>query len=448
MPTHTTCPISEVEKALSAYINTRGDTLRIRQTISKYLVSSLRPVNAATQNQHLSHECPQNLSAANTNPPGLTGSRLEYLQALRAKNQAQKKHRELQTLLQDMQQRHIDETPMQQESGYDDNSMRAYVSLLRQHQRLAKLQVIQETLHKLLNARLSPSLVDPKAVVKDRIGEQPDLPAERLEQISQVYDDQTWIFRLKQEVLEARSKMECARAAKDKAQMDSPGSRSLQKQVLALERARDEIVEWVQEELAKLEEESMFLEDASPVKRTASDTATPVDPASAETRIRESYNQYTSSRAGSLAAHKRLQQPLQVPNSEQERFHNAAQETKQSQDAPKHDMPITKLLPYLPHLVQTANNDRALLQQSVYLQGQVACSDREIEEALLRLSGESHLLAAGANSVDAWGKTAREAEATAEEFIKDNLQVGYQKLDSIRAVVELCSLQDRVLSST
>ena len=111
MPAQTTCPIPEVDRALSSYINSREDTLRIRRTLSKYLTSSLRPVNAATQNQHLNHECPQNLSAANTNPPGLKDVRLEYLQALRARSQAQARHRELQASLEDLRNRYVDENP-------------------------------------------------------------------------------------------------------------------------------------------------------------------------------------------------------------------------------------------------------------------------------------------------------------------------------------------------
>jgi hypothetical protein len=212
MPAQTTCPINDVDRALSSYINSREDTLRIRRTLSKYLTSSLRPVNAVTRSQHLNHECPQNLSAANTNPPGLKDTRLQYLQALRAKAQAQTRHRELQASLEGLRNRHVNENPTQPESEYDNEITKGYVSLLRQRRRYAELQVIQGSLDKLLGAKPSDASTDPRDLVKRLIGEQPDLPAERLEQLSQADDEQTWTFKLKQEVLEARASMERAQA--------------------------------------------------------------------------------------------------------------------------------------------------------------------------------------------------------------------------------------------
>jgi hypothetical protein len=443
MPAQTTCPIPEVDRALSSYIHNREDTLRIRRTLSKYLTSSLRPVSAATQNQHLNHECPQNLSAASTNPPGLKDARLEYLQALRAKSQAQTRHRELQASLEDLRNRYVAENPTQPESEYDNEVTRGYVALLRQRRRHAELLVIQESLDKLLTAKPSTAAADPRASIKSAIGEQPDLPAQRLEQLSQAEDDQTWVFKLKQEVLEARTAMERAQAARKKAQDEMQPS--LQAQVHALERARDELVDWVQGELAKMEEDSVFLEDASPVKRPLN-VAAPVDLASAETQIRESYNKYIEARASLLEAHASLQQPLNVRTDDQ----NGGQTTPNEESkttATKPVRPITKLLPYLPHLTQIANNERSLLQQSVYLKNQIASADQDIEEALLRLSGESHLLPAGSKDVSAWGKTAREAEAATDAYVRERLQAARQEIGSVSTIVELCSLQSKVLDS-
>jgi hypothetical protein len=405
----------------------------------------LRPVNIATQNQHLNHEYPQNINAANTNPPGLKDTRLEYLNALRAKAQAQNKHRELQASLEDLRIRHVDDNPTQSESENDNDVTRGYISLLRQRRRFAELQVIQDALDKLLSAKPSSTSTDPRDLVKNAIGEQPDLPAERLEQLSQADDDQTWIFKLKQEVLEARANMESAQAARNKAQSESRGSTDLQNQVLALERARDEIVDWVQGELAKMEEDSIFLEDASPIKRPVS-VAAPVDLTSAETRIRESYNKYTEARVKLLEAQASLEQPPQV-DADIERTETATARDDNNPIDSKPIQPITKLLPYLPHLTQNANNERALLQQSVYLQTQIASADQEIEEALLRLSGESHLLPAGSKDAADWDKAAREAQKTTDEFVKERLQASRQEVASVSTIVELCSLQSKVLES-
>jgi hypothetical protein len=89
-----------------------------------------------------------------------------------------------------------------------------------------------------------------------------------------------------------------------------------------------------------------------------------------------------------------------------------------------------------------------LLQQSVYLQKQIDVADQDIEDALLRLSGESHLLPAGSKDVAAWGKTAMEAEAATSDFVKEHLHASRQEISSVNTIVELCSLQSKVLAST
>jgi hypothetical protein len=300
-------------------------------------------------------------------------------------------------------------------------------------------------LEKLLIARPSHVPKDPRELVKEILGEQPDLPAERLEQLSRSNDDQSWIFKLKQEVLDSRSNVDRANAAKVEAQSKSQGLPNLQQQVYALERARDEIVEWVQGELSKMEEDSVFLEDASPIKRPLNNNA-PVKLDSAEQRIRDAYNQYTASRASLIKSYESLQQSPTIHKDEPVDAENKSSNTT-SHQAPQPQMPITKILPLLPHLAYTANNERSLLQQSVYLQAQIASADQEIEEALLRLSGESHLLPAGANDVAAWGKTAVEAEAATEEFVKGHLQASREEVGSVSRIVELCSLQSEVLAS-
>jgi hypothetical protein len=356
MPAQTTCPISGVDRALSSYINSREDTLRIRRTLSKYLTASLRPVNSATQNQHLNHECPQSISATSTNPPGLKGQRLEYLLALRAKSQAEARHRELQQSLEDLHTRHVEETPTYTQSEHNNEATGGYVALLRQRRKHAELEVVQDALDRLLSAKPIHTLQDPKALVQQTIGEQPDLPAERLQQDSQSHDEQSMIFKLKQEVLEARASMD--RANSDRAQAQSKAARSppeLQQQVHALERARDEIVDWVQDELAKLEEDSVFLEDASPIKRSA--VAAPIDLSSADSQIRNAYNQYTLARASLIESWGALDQPLQPPANDENELKEPTDSDKPHENK-KPVMSTIRLLPHLPHLARSAQIER------------------------------------------------------------------------------------------
>lgn len=445
MPAVTPCPIADVERALSSYINTREETLRTRRTISNYLTTSLRPVNTAVKTHHLNHECPQSISTASTNPPGLKGRRLEYLQALRARHQAQAKHRELQISLEGLQQNHVDESPTQTQPEHGTGTTESYIALLRQRRCLAELQVVQDALDKLLNARPSNAPQDPKMLILNTLGEQPDLPAERLEHLSAPQDDDSALFKLKQEVLDARKSMERATSARNKAQNVPSGMVSLQQQVHALERARDEIVDWVQTELRKLEEDSIFIEDASPIKRPAKDLF-PVDVASAEERIRLAYDQYIVSRVGLIEGYRSLQSPPSAQGDGDAETADNQEISNGAQNIPPL-LSVNRLLSHFPHLAYAANNERSLLQQTVRLQAQIASADQEIEEALLRLSGESHLLPAGSKDVTAWGDTAAEAEATTKDFVGSQLQTSRPEVDSVSTIVELCSLQSKVLSS-
>ncbi|KAJ8112269.1 hypothetical protein OPT61_g5332 [Boeremia exigua] len=444
MPAETACPISGVDRALASYINSRDDTLKIRRTLSRYVTSSLRPVNHATQTQHLNHECAHSISAASTNPPGLKDSRIVYLHALRAKSQAETKHRELQASLGELQDRHMDENPILQSSDKDDESTRGYIDLLRRRRKLAELNVVQESLERLLSAKPSSQHHSPRAHVQDAIGEQPDLPAERLEQISQPVDNQGSTFRLKQEVLDARSRMDRANIARQQASNVVRAPSGLVEQVHALEKARNEIVEWMQGELAKMEEDTVFLEDASPIKRSTQEDVA-LDLESAEERIRASYNCYTSARVELIKAYESLDEPL--PEVSKTGSDDSAKHVGDSSENPSLVRPITKLLAHLTPLARSAQNERSLLQQVVYLQGQLVTADQELEEALLRLSGESHLLPAGSKDASAWGKVAAEAGSATETAVKEQIRESYQEISSIDAVADLCSLQSRVLAS-
>lgn len=444
MPAQTACPVPGVDRALSSYINSRDDTLRIRRSLSRYLTSNLRPVTQATLYQHANHECPQGTSAASANPPGLRHSRAAYLQALRANSQAEARHRELQASLEELRNRHIDENPPLPQSDKDDESTRGYTNLLRQRRKVAELDTIQESLEKLMCAKPSKTH-DPRDQVQEAIGEQPDLPAEKLEQISQPQDNQSALFKLKQEVLEARSRMDQANIARQQANKLNPDRHGVQEQLHALEIARNEIVEWMQGELAKMEEDSVFLEDASPIKRPIQELSPTLDLESAEARIRASYDRYTSARVELIKTYSSLADPL-LDSGRSESDNTTKSATELSANA-KLIRPVTKLLPHLACFARSALNERSLLQQIVFLQGQLAASDQELEDALLRLAGESHLLPAGSKDARAWSRVATEAEHATESAVKESLREIRHEVSSIDAVADLCSLQSKVLAS-
>lgn len=446
MPASSPCPVSNIDRALSSYVNSREETLRIRKTLTKYLTASLRPTNSPSQNQHLNQECPQNITAASKNPPGLKGLRSDYLEALRAQSAAQARHRQLQNTLDELQHRHLAESPAEPDSQHDNETTQGYIALLRQRRGLAELQVIQDSLEKLLDSNPISSSQDPRTLVANAIGEQPNLPAERLDQLLSSAGDGALTLKVKKEVIDASSSMERAKSARTKAKNASQESPKLEEQIYALGRAREEMIEWVQTELAKIEEESEFIEEASPIKR-ATQPYSPADLASSETRIQGTYASYTASRLAAINSHVSLQETEDGKESSEKHDSRAqASEANQGQDHPLNI--FTKILPYLPNLMHIENSERALLQQMVYLQTQINSTDEETIENLSRLAGESHLLPSGSKGIETWGKITSETEKANEGFVKARIADSTQEINRIATIVDLCSLQSQVLSST
>ncbi|KAF2742638.1 hypothetical protein M011DRAFT_263708 [Sporormia fimetaria CBS 119925] len=444
MAPSTRCPIAEIDNVLSPYIHTKQETAQIRRALTRHLTSHIKSENQALR--HTDLQCPHEKCVITTRTSSLRGSRLRYLQALEARQKARARLQELHTSLEELHENHIEEAAVPNDLAIDHEAARGYVALLRQRRRLAELQVIQASLEKLTSvAPTNDALKDPKSRVKEVLGEQPDIPAERLEQISGQQDNEALIFQLKKEVLEARASMDHAKARKAEAKGKMQGVASLAQQVEALERARDELVVWMEEELAKLNEESGLLEDASPVKKMPQREGQ-VDLAQIRERIQESYNAYTTARKQLIDAHSAM---VYGASKEEEKIGTPtiAQAAPPSTSTPQSTNNVVEILPHLPILTTIGRNERSLLQQSVYLQAQLSAADQQLTESLTRLAEESHLLASGPANPAAWANAAKEAGEATKTFVNEQLGDGRREIERVAAIIERLNLQRKVLAS-
>lgn len=444
MPAATSCPVSEVDRALSPYVNSRQETQRIRKALARYLDTHIKPTDAKPR--HLDLECPDVQVRAGPDTSAVNGSRSQYIKALQARSEAQMRLNKLQGSLEDLRTSYTTEFIAQTDSAYDNEVTRSYIGLLRQQRRFAELEVVQDSLEKLLNAKPEDSHKELKLLVKETIGEQPDLPAERLDQLSQAPSNNASLFKLKKEVLEAKASMDHANATKSKAHARSTSSPDLAKQVYALSLARDELVGWVEGELGKLNEESELLEDASPIKRWPQ-TSTPPDLETSKMQISKAYDAYTEARSSVIRAYTSAQRPT-TANAEPVPNQINGVEEGQPATGLQSSRTVAKILPYLPQLAVISNNERSLLQQAVYLQSQLSTADDEIAESLLRLAEESHLLTSGDKGLTAWGRAAAQADASTEGYVSSQLEEIGQEVNHVRTVGELSSLHSKVLNLT
>ncbi|KAF2663047.1 hypothetical protein K491DRAFT_672859 [Lophiostoma macrostomum CBS 122681] len=442
MPAESSCPVAEVDRVLAPYIHSRQETQKNRKVLSRYLSAHVRPPRTAAP-RHLDQECPDPQDLVKPDLSGISHSRLQYLKALQAKSEARLRLQRLQSSLEDLRTSHISEATAGDDSGYDSEVTQSYITLLRQRRRFAELEVIQVSLEKLLNAKPTNSHKEPKSLVEEAVGEQPSLPPGRLEQLSQGPSNDTSMLKLKKEVLEAKANMDRAQAAKSDARRRSQSSPVLAQQVYALTHARDELVTWVEGELAKMSEESEMFEDASPVKRWPHEPLS-YDIASPEIRIRSAYNSYTEVRLSLINAYGSIHRPLGTHDT-----HNQIDiENDILPPAGLGSATIAKILPHLPHIAMTSKNERSLLQQAVYLQSRLSSADDEIADSLLRLAEESHLLSSGQKHLKAWGKTAAQSDRATEEFVSARMEEIHQEVVKLWTIRELSSLHSRVLVCT
>ncbi|ORY09458.1 hypothetical protein BCR34DRAFT_371694 [Clohesyomyces aquaticus] len=446
MPASTPCPLPEVDRALSPFVNPQKETRKVRSALTRYLAASLSHSKPNTTYSHLEFQCPIVNSRNDNKSSDSKTIRSEYLKALRERSKAQARHDRIQSVLLDLHEDHVAELPGQVDAQYDNDVTRSYVSLLRQRSRFSSLQVIQSSLDKLLLLNVNPAhgQSDPKSLVKKALGEQADLPVQRLELLTGYPDVDESMFRLKKQVLESKANMNRASSLRAEATKASQADGSLKQQVYALGCARDEIVDWVQNELAKLSEESEYWENASPLKQPGRDQPPP-ETVLSEYQIRTAYGQYTKSRASLLEALEsigRSATPCDTAPSDPSGLSQLEPESSVSTGA---GLPITSMLPQLQSLATSLRNERALLLQAVYLQLQFSLAADKASDSLSRLSEESHLLPSGSKELIAWGKTVSQAEAATEQFVTGRLQESLQETNNITAISDLSSLQERVL---
>lgn len=438
-----TCPIPEVDRALSTYIHNRQEALKIRRALTKHLYSNFRPSEFPPQDQHLRHLCPQGISKPRSDTGISEGLRKEYMNALQQNLLARENQKKQHALLQNLRYNDGLETSTQADSTYDVDTVRDYVTLLRERRRFAELQIIHDSLEKILDSDPTIHHRDPREIVLEAIGDQPGLPAEQLERRPKAQNENGWTHKLKKEVLLTKSSMDQANSEKLNAKEKYGHITDLSKQVYALGRARDDIVSWVEEELLKLNEESEFIEDMSPRKIDSSENAAATASQSpSESDIRQGYRQYTTSRTHVIEAHGSISSD-RIRTSDEK---SSEISTGGSVEPTRQNQPVTDILPHIPHLLQISNEEKRMLQHSVYLQNKLASTDGELRDALSKLSEESHLLPSGSQSLVAWARAALDAEKATGDIVNSQLNQIIQHLATLSPVISTASLRMQLLA--
>lgn len=229
---------------------------------------------------------------------------------------------------------------------------------------------------------------------------------------------------------------------------------TLLEKVETLRKARDELIAWVEGELAKIPEvdpdqsqiDMSFMEDEA---QSSTEEISDEDLAS---RVDELYHRYTTAReklianvdatiaASTPSTTKTSPEPSQPPRGHQQTRTNdgLSRNANINQDP---ERLATKLLPYLPVLSSTQTSSTSLQAHTTHLRRQLNSSSSETTKTLQRLAGESYLVPQDAMSMLAWARAAEESGEKTNQSIREQVEVGEASI--LRAKTVLGVLKGR-----
>ena len=397
-PATTTSHIPPFAKPLAPYIKSRQEALRIRQVLTSHLRSHItfaeedldRPNPHAES--HLALCAPQDAVVdVERISPDVTGLRKEYLEALQANVAARRAYESIsENVTSKTQQK---KTPL---SDPDPNSnLQAYLVLLRDRRRHAKLQVFQHYLQQLKTRQVAePEDFDKTEDHNQHLRRIGEFEEGGLNDPGTEDSVEGLVHKLERAVIRARAQLEREKKllAELKAQQESNSQRrsghvSQSVKVQALQRTRDALVQWVEEKLV-----SVGANDEGPMEELSpeeiEDAANLLD--ERKTQIGQQYGNYVEARRILLETAAKACQPIAAGPANQ-RQASIDQGKPTTEETPSLD-PLDVVSFASELLLPLSTSQRALALHKSYLSGMLSKEKSTTLRILNRMSDESHLL--------------------------------------------------------
>jgi hypothetical protein len=409
------CPLPELAEALRPYIRPREEIVEIRRGIDSLLSQHIQDDNVPISKVTLSlAETP---AQSTLNSP-FNGARRAFMQALIARQKAQSQYDALKAELDLLQH-----TPKEKEKDErKENPVADTVTLIRQRQRRDKLLVIDKALDDLEKIRHTSRYADPSELLNGMQSHIPP-PLAQQSQDESLAEAQSHVFELQKAVLRAQSTIQST------PRIDSSQKPVTEewKRVYALRRARDELIVWIEDELAKLSENE---EHIDPDLDMPGDSGTEsLD--EIRTTLSDLYNKYINSR-------ERLVRVMNIQHKTDSGSVESPPERQQSTSSndPSNSAALAStVLPFIGILRSTAQEEAALMQHTSYLRRQITTVSAETGQLLVRLSDESHMVRPGTSHTTAWTEAARDVRDGDKDVIHAHLVTGETSIDSVRKVL-------------
>jgi hypothetical protein len=381
-------PLKKLQRSLKPYVKQRQEATHIRRVLAAHLNANLDPDG---------HPAPRPLSlidascSAESTPHGIRGLQKEYLRCIRTNVNARREYDQISKAHKAEKQAHAS-APRGNETGGD--SMETFLSLVKQQQKHEVLCIIQDYIDMLgQKPTAAAEYLDPKEVLKD-VKSLPQVPPEVLhvsggQQRSAGVDLKDLVDRLEKSLLGAKLLLKREQKLLAKVKSDQEKLRASEASRLqALGTTRNELINWIESELARASENSPEAEDEGAISSPGKKPTESIDAQLAS--IQRQYSRYTKARQCLVIA-ATTQLDTQPGETASDETSDLVVGLSESGNANRMSH-IT--FPYLEELVALSNEQKAIIQQKSHLTINLAKQLKESSQSLERLKHESHLLPA------------------------------------------------------
>lgn len=373
------------------FLKTRQDALKIRRILRVFLDSHIE------RDERDGSELPTLIAASHATgiksiPPYISGVRKEYLRAFQANLAARRQYASVADKISAVAGIGSNQTTPRETSSSlsTESNLSTYISLLKERQRLEKLQIY----HHYLDQVMSKEAAQPHFLTSWRTVNGLDLLSTAVPETtasSSGYDLERLTETLERTVLRAQTQLAQekrllsdlkSRFNTDANRLDSTVHQD--NQAVALQRTKDELIEWIEQQLAKSGGDEGFQD---PEKLSKQSFSTEESRRLKSERIKEQYASYVHARKLLLAAISRAAAPISI-----------------TQDLAQLEAPISKppastasspvVLSSIGQLVQLSDQQTSLSTLNLHLGDTMAEEKMAMVQLLRRLNDESHLIPA------------------------------------------------------
>lgn len=418
------CPLPDGEAALGPFIKPRDEVAAIRRNLQAYLRKQL-PLEGGTPLSALNLTTPPDGDLKQP-PPALSGVRKAYWNAVRASQAAQAKYDALKSELDALKR--PDPIPPATTGSMNE----AYLSLLRQREKLRRLKVLDRA-HSSLPILPADSLDNQ---IKAHLGSQPTPPSIQPptsgNRSSPVVEAK--LLALKKAVLTIQRRVQDQEARNAVVKASLPALEQLDDaaKIAGLQNALQKLTIWMEEMLGVIADAEAEAVSANSTPATPSANGTPrrkVDVA----EIEAAYERYLHSRRRLIA---RISSHDEDDDAEdmEPLFPNSIASNHKALNNKATSSEI--LLPHVPRFTGLKARESSLLQQKAYIRRQLSTSEAETTQLIRRLAGESLLVQPGASRGVDWLQASREAFGETDKVVMERVKAGKDWSEKARETVD------------